>query len=101
MILKTSLLLQSVPDMTRTSLIIMKIGTVIATGTVIGTVIGTEIGIGTVVLRWNKMKKNSNLLQVRHKKKQIKIIFSFSQSLLLWIFDQKICDNLKILGTNE
>ena len=47
MILKTSLLLQSVPDMTRMSLIIMKIGTVIATGTVIaiGTVI--EIGIGT------------------------------------------------------
>jgi hypothetical protein len=69
MILKTSLLLQSVPDMTRTSLIIMKIGTVIVTGTGIGTVIGTEIGtvietvigtetgieigtaIGTVVLR--------------------------------------------------
>ena len=49
MILKNSLLLQSVPDMTRMSLIIMKIGTVITTGTVIATGIGTviEIGIGT------------------------------------------------------
>ena len=44
--LKTSLLLLSVPDMTRMSLIIMKIGTVIATGTVIEIEIGTVIGIG-------------------------------------------------------
>ena len=49
MILKTSLLLQSVLDMTRMSLIIMKIGTVIATGTVIGTVIETVIGTGTEI----------------------------------------------------
>ena len=53
MILKTSLLLQSVLDMTRMSLIIMKIGTVIATETVIGTAVGTVIetviGTGTEI----------------------------------------------------